>query len=301
LGLAHLLVHPDGKTQALEDAEKYLTAVLKATKDGGVPDTRTEAALLINLAVARLAAKKPADARKLLDEAAALAAKFPGGPPAQFTRAITFNRALALAADGKLAEAAKLFIRFLETTPRYDPWWSEGYRHYGELSKKLDMEPLKPDALRKPEKPRPQAVVLASRQTIRPGDDADEVLNRLPKPTRQVPAIPRAALERLRFDAQGIELITDDEEVFVVVAVSKKAGVPWPVAWPCGRPAGDVRVGMSRADVEALPGGGDFALRPFTPRAGTVAYYPAWEFAIVYDRDGPDGIVKAVIVGPGAR
>jgi hypothetical protein len=110
------------------------------------------------------------------------------------------------------------------------------------------------------------------------------------------------SLLRARFASHGIEvMMTPEDEVLLVVLISKKAGVPWPRTHPCGRPAGDLRVGMSREQVEVLPGGADFALQPFSPQAEVCAYYPEWELAVIYDRPGPDGIVKMVIVGPGVR
>lgn len=297
LGLAYLIELDEPNTA---EAERYLTAARKALKER--PSLAGEIELLVNLAVARLASKKPGEAHQLLNEAMALAAKFPAGPPAQFTRAITFNRALAFVADGKDSYAIRLFIRFLETTPRYDPWWAEGYEHYLKLCKKLEWLPRSRDELRAPEKQQPQHAILASGKVVRPGDDPDELLSRLGKPSRETRMIPRLALMRARFDSQGIEVVlVPEEEVLLVVLISRKAGVAWPRTHPCGRPAGNLRVGMSREQVEALPGGADFARRPFSPQAEVCAYYPEWEVAVIYDRPGPDGIVKAVIVGPGVR
>jgi hypothetical protein len=298
LGFAHLGDSNVDKS----GAEKYLSAAREALKKQPNYPLAGEIELLVNLAVVRIAGKKIDDARKLLDEGAALAAKLPNGPPAQYTRAITFNRALILAANGKASEAAKLFIRFLQTTPRYDPWWGEGYRHYKALCETLGMEPQAADDLRKPAKTERQSVVLPSGQVVRPRDDEEEVLSRLPKPTRETRATPRSNLMRARFLAHGVEFIYDPEvELLIVSAITKKAAVPWPVPGKYGAPVGDIRVGMTRDQIEALPGGTDFALRPFAPRATTCAYYPAWELAVVYDGDGADAVVKAILVGPGAR
>ncbi|MBA4190356.1 MAG: hypothetical protein C0467_20405 [Planctomycetaceae bacterium] len=298
LGLAYT-IPPNGVPHA-EDAEKYLVAALTALKEQPNPSLAGEIELLVNVAVVRISTNKTADARKVLDQAAALATKLPGGPPARYTQAITFNRALALAADGKPSEAIKLLVRFLETTQQYDPWWSEGYQHYLVLCKQLKLEPRPRDALRKPTKQQLQTATLASGKTVRPGNAPDDVLSMLGKPSRQSPIAPRISLLRWSLDTQGIELIVQpDEEVLVVVLVSKKSGVPWPKTGPCGRPAGDLRVGMSREQVEALPGGADFALRPFAPQTSVYAYYPEWDLTVVYDRDGTDGVVKAIIVGSG--
>ncbi|MFO0824643.1 MAG: hypothetical protein U0792_16255 [Gemmataceae bacterium] len=295
MGLGYLLA-PSGPEIA--DAEKYLLAARKAHQ--GQPTALAgEVELLVNLAVARLASKKPIEALKLLDEAAALAAKLPAGPPAQFTRAITFNRALAFS-DGNPSYAARLFLRFLETTPRYDPWWSDGYERYLKLCEKLQWNPRSRDELRKPEPQQAQVAILASGKIVKPGDDPDELLSRLGKPSQKTPVTPRVSLLRARFASHGIEVVITDE-VLLVVLISKKAGVPWPRTHPCGRPAGDLRVGMSREQVEALPGGADFALQPFSPQADVCAYYPELELAVIYDRPGPDGIVKMVIVGNGVR
>jgi hypothetical protein len=114
-----------------------------------------------------------------------------------------------------------------------------------------------------------------------------------------VRAAPDLAMRRATYAAHGIEIVADDDEIFVVAVISKKASVPWPVPGRYGAPAGDLRIGMTREEVEALPGGTDFARRPFAPRAGTCAYYPEWELAVVYDGTGPGAEVKAIILGAG--
>ena len=149
----------------------------------------------------------------------------------------------------------------------------------------------------KTDPPRKQlGVTLADGKTVAPGDELDETLTKLGKPTRSTPACPGTTLKRLWFEAHGIEVFDNEDEVFVVVLKAKGPQVN--VLGADGKPAGALKVGMTRKQVEALPGGADSALRSFMPsRPGVCAYYPALGVAVVYDRDGPDGAVVSVIVG----
>jgi hypothetical protein len=212
------------------------------------------------------------------------------------TRAVTFNRALALAADSKHAEAAKLFVQYLESTPREDLWWAEGYKHYQAACKAAKIEPQEKDKLQKPGVKKVVAVTLADGKTVAIGDDSDETLTKLGKPTQKTQAVPHSAIQRLRFETHGIELFTAQDEVCVIVLVPKGAQVKIP--GPDGKPAGSLRLGLTRKTIESLPGCADAALRPFLPsRPGVWVYYPALGVAVVYDRDGPDGVVTSILVG----
>ena len=149
----------------------------------------------------------------------------------------------------------------------------------------------------KTDPPRKQlGVTLADGKTVTPDDELDETLTKLGKPTRSTPACPGTTLKRLWLEPHGLEVFTDGDEVLFVVLKAKGPQVN--VLGADGKPAGALKVGMARKQVEALPGGADSALSPFLPSGTSMcAYYPAWGVAVVYDRDGPDSVVVSVIVG----
>jgi tetratricopeptide (TPR) repeat protein len=290
LGLAHLFPIDE---LIDDDAGKHLLEARKALETLPVRPEGSEIELLVNSAVFQMRKKQFDEAMKLLDEAEALANAFHDGPPARYTRAITFNRACIMAAKGKASEAATLFIRFLQTTPREDRWWSEGYNRYKELCKRLEAEPMSRDMLRKELQPTSQSLSLASGLIITPGEEADPVLNRLPRPRLRT-SVGHTDLQWLHYDELGFQLcVTDD--IHLVVVTSARVEIPWPRRGPDGRQR-HLRIGTFRELVEELPGGREFVSNAFAPQSGTIAYYPAWRMAIVYDRPGPEGVVSKVIL-----
>lgn len=112
--------------------------------------------------------------------------------------------------------------------------------------------------------------MLAAGQSIKAGDETDDVVNMLPKATRETPLM-KTSTVRARFEAEGIELIfVPEDEVLLITLVSKKPGVRWPRG--DAKPI-DLRVGTTRAEVETWSGGMEFTRRPFDPR-GRVRLLP---------------------------
>jgi|GEM_PF-5240891 len=145
----------------------------------------------------------------------------------------------------------------------------------------------------------PLSITLSNGKTVAPGEDTDEILTKLAKATRTTPAVPSATIKRFWFEAHGIAIFASDESLAIVL-LAKGPVVKWPGA--DGKPAGLLRIGMKRKQVEALPSGDRYALRPFLSSQPRVcAYYPALGVAVIYDSDGPDGVVTSVIVGGVAR
>jgi hypothetical protein len=292
LGTAYCL-HPESVKAGLTDAEKYLTASLAALRKEKEPNPAAEAALLVNLAVVDLAAGRRAEGRRRLDAAAALADKLPPGAADEVRRAVAFNRGLAEAADGKPAEAAARFREYLESAPRSNAWWEAAYKHYAAECAAAKIEPMSGDELkREPGKRNPAVVALPGGRTIAPGDDPDELQNKLGKPSLKT-TIHGTALVRLRYAEHGIEVVSNGDEVLAVTVTGAKG----PAVVRAAGPVGELRPGMTRKAVEALPNGTEYAFRPFAPDGVRVAYYPAGGVAVVYDRPGPDGVVTAVLVG----
>jgi tetratricopeptide (TPR) repeat protein len=292
LGLAYM-IHPDQLD--LDEAEKYLSAAFEALKEQPPVDPLIEAELLVNLSGLRLAAKKTA-AHTLLDEARVLAAQLSLHARTAAIRAITFNRAIAFERDGKFEEAVKLFVRFLESTPRYNPWWSAGYQRYLEVCQSLKIPPKTKENLQEivPQKT-PEVVLPTGKVTL--GNEIDVVLTRFGKAKQVTPVCPASNLKWYRFDAQGMEVLAleDDRVQAVLVMVPKGPVVKIPAQE--GKPAIELRVGMSRKTIDTLLGSPRLAHPSITPQAGSCVYYPVWDLVVFYDSNDRDAIVRSILLG----
>ena len=288
--------HPDEVD--FDEAERYLAAALEALKEQPSPDPRAEAELLVNLAALRLAEKKTALAHSLLDEARLLAAQLPLDERIAIIRAITFNRAIAFERDGNPEEAVKLFVRFLESTPRYDPWWPAGYQQYREKCQSLQIAPKTKETLQEFIPRRLPEVVLPT-GTVAVGNEIDDVFTRFGKVKRVTPVCPGSNLKWHRFETQGIDVLAveDDRVLAILVVVPKGPVVKIPA--PDGEPARALRVGMSRKTVEMLLGTLKLAHASSTPQAGKCVYYPVWELVICYDSHEADALVSSIICSRG--
>jgi hypothetical protein len=70
---------------------------------------------------------------------------------------------------------------------------------------------------------KPAVVTLAAGKTVTSGDDIDEVLNKLGRPTRTTRVIPGTDLRRLRFESLGIDVFAaENGEVIAVVLLAPK-------------------------------------------------------------------------------
>jgi tetratricopeptide (TPR) repeat protein len=292
LGLAYMS-HPDELD--LDEAEKYLTAALEALKEQPPPDILTETELLVNLSVLRLAAKKPVAAQTLLDEARVLAAQLPLEARIAVIRAITFNRANAFERDGKLEEAAKQFVRFLEITPRYDPWWPAGYQHYLEVCQSLKIAPKTKENLQQivPQK-LPEVVLPTGKVTV--GNEIDDVLTRFGKAKRVTPVCPGSNLKWYRIDAQGIEVLAVENDRVLAVLVVVPKGPVVKIPTQDGKPVIELRVGVSRRTVETMLASPKFAHPSITAQAGLSVYYPVWDLVVFYDGNETDAIVSSILL-----
>lgn len=289
LGLAHL-VHPAGKAKGIEAATRYFDAAAGALAKTELPP-QLEVTIRVNIGVARLAAGETAKGRKLLDEAEELAEKVYGDPKRSVWPA---TRAAALGAEDKPAAVGR-YEQYLAQTPRSCPWWPVAYERYQALCQDTGREPKPETDLAKSAPRREQLVVaLPTGGTVHVGQQVADALAALGEPTSEA-RHPVSSVRVLRFEKHGVELIADEDEVFAVVIVSAKGPVvPVREAGPNGKKLGELKVGMTRAEVEAMPGGKRFVARPYSDPAVKYAYYEDMGVAVKYDKDG---VVVALIVG----
>ena len=254
LGLAYL-VNPAGKGQKIGEAYRCLDEAQRALQQNRDVPARVRLTLLINFAAAASADGNQKKCKALLDQATTLADKLFGEHtkwPFNIQSAITFNSAVV---EADQAAAANLYEEYLKTVPPGNPWWTVARERYESLCKTLERRPLSKDQSVKTLPLRKQlAIELPSVGIIHVGQSLDDAIKILGKPTNTGKA--RSSLRRLQFATRGIELLTDGEEVFAFTIAAKSLAVEIREVDANGRKLGELRVGMTRADVEALLGMG---------------------------------------------
>jgi|GEM_PF-1707788 len=297
LGLAYL-VHPAGKASGSTTAKRYFEAAVQAMANADVLP-RMEVTLLVNIGVGQLAVGATEKGRKSLAEAESLANRVYYNRkrkevvlPETLAGALQFNKATVKEEDNKEA-AAELYEAYLRQTPTSSPWWPVAYERYEALCKDTGSHAKPKKDLGKAAPRRKQLVVtLPSGKTVHVGEQLNAVLVQLGKPTKETKH-PSSSVRVLRFEEHGVELIADQDEVFAVMIISPKGPtVPVREAGVTGKKLGELKVGMTRDEVEELLGNPGSAM--LTSLNRKYDYYADLGVAVVYDKNGT---VTALIVG----
>jgi hypothetical protein len=241
LGLAHLF-HPDRKDAGR--AAELLAEAVKAAHDQKL-DRAAQAALLLNLGVARLANGQAGDGLKCLEQAEAL-----GGTDAPFlTAALLYNRARHLAAaEGRAsrAKAVELLETYLKTTSPLTTWWPLAHERYTRLCEALGRKARARGELIRPlaaSLDPPAGVRLEAGQQVVVGAALEEVLKQFGPAHPQVIAR-RTNLACLRLDRQPLEILATDRVLGIRLATAKAP--PLRLSWP----GAALRVGMTVKELE---------------------------------------------------
>lgn len=290
LGLAYLL-NPAGKD--VEKATENFTEAEKALGSAANLSPRLRMVLLVNFGVNALAQGERARGRKYLDQAVSLAEKAYGNRdrwPLAVRGAIAFNSA-ALLTPSDAEQATTLYVEYLQSAPRSSAWWPVAYDRYQSLCKDQNRKPLDKTALGEKKAPlRKQVVVtLPGGETLHIGESMKKVKEKLGEPTSE--RTERGSVSRRSYAKAGIDVLADSDEVFVIEIVSPKVqGIDIREAGVTGKKLGELKVGMSRKEIEAKLGGGDTAPAFFFKRE--YPYYPELSVAINYnDSDEVVGLV----------
>ena len=261
LGLAYL-VHPDAKD--VGESARLLQEAAEAAATDKTLDEVAHASLLINLGVANLAGGSADKGLAQLEEGEKVGRQLASGRGAQWENtalaaALLYNRAEQLAARKDRAsreQALGLLEKYLKTNSPLSLWWPLAYERYETLCKAVERAPRTKDAFKK-DRPEPIRLVtrvqLKSGAEITLGDDLEEVVKKVGK-GRETIAAPGTNLKRIRYEKEGIDLLATD----VVLALCLVGPEAPPLALRgkgvTGGEAGQLRVGMSAKDVEALLG-----------------------------------------------
>jgi hypothetical protein len=293
LGLAYM-VNPAGKGQEIGEAYRCFDEAQRALEQEKDLSLRVRLTLLINFAAAANADGDQKKCKALLNQAMSLAEKLYGEHkkwPFNIQSAITFNAAI-VAAETDQSAAVNLYEEYLRTVPQGNPWWTVARERYESVCKNLERKPLSKDQIGKTLALRKNIeIALPGVGIIHVGQSLDDAIVMLGKPTNTGKV--RSSLRRLQFVAHGIELLTDGEEVFAItITTAKSLMVPVREAGANGRKLGELRVGMSREEVEALLGMGDPLPLMFFSKE--YPYYANLGVAVEYNKDD---VVIGLIVG----
>lgn len=295
LGLAYL-VHPGGRAVGLGDAEHYLQEAAEAIARADELDQETQVVLLVNLGVARLAGGSRVEGLRLLEKAEAL-------EPLLRRSVVGYNRAMALATGPNRAEqteAADILEIYLRGNDPHLTWWTLAYERYRTLCSSLGRPAQERDELQPPQPARSRpclSVTLAGGKTIALTDPVEEVVRRLGEKPRRQTKETGSSFRRLTFPQYGIELLVDEQEV-VAILLTGPAAPPLTVRgkeWGSD-PQAVLRVGMTRKEVEAMPGGTKYVHRPLTQFGRLYHYYRDLRLAVHFDRPGSEGVLQELVL-----
>lgn len=259
LGLANL-VNPGGKNVA--EANRLLSEAKEAAKSDTGLHPITNAGVLVNLGIANIADGKDAVGLAQLEEGEEMVQKFSraaagGRRFPTFDSSVKYTRAMTLAGSTKKADqekAADLFEEYLHTCSPLSMWWPVAYERYEKVCKAIERKPAPKDEFKKDRTAPVRLVIsikLKSGAEVTLSEDVEDVEKKLGK-GKEITAA--TGLKRIRYENEGIELLTRDEVLAIVLTDPKAPGIPLRGRMVGAESAGTIKVGMTVKEVEALLG-----------------------------------------------
>lgn len=262
LGLTYLF-HPEGKDVA--KATEYMQAAVDdAILDGKFAPFH-RATILLNLGVAYFAADDEEKGNLYVDRAVDISPFSMRGGKLDDTRMIPSARNYTVASvlakrktdkDAKIARSK--FQRYLKTTNSSSIYWEAAYDQFKGLSKKLgivadpkesfkpDLEPLRPVL----------SHTLKSGMAVKLTDEFADVQKKLGSGTPSN-VIAGASLKRVRYFAEGIELLVNDSVIAICVVSADAAPITLRGKGPASNVSLTLKVGMPALEVEKALGEGE--------------------------------------------
>ncbi|MES1227267.1 MAG: hypothetical protein ABUL72_01270, partial [Armatimonadota bacterium] len=297
------LVRPAGKDvgRAAELFDEVTSALKKGEIDSGV-DPVTRAALLINAGVSEMAGGRSAEGERLFSEAEALL-KAPGSPEnsvvsaSPLLQAVRFNRAIVQSTSGEAEQeraASMAFERYLASSNRAGAWWALAYERYAKLCQKLMLKPRSAEELAKRS---PVAyrlvthVMLAGGQTVALTDPVDETARRLGEGVA-LPVLPRSTLRRLHYADPGIDLVVTDRQIIAICLCTPETEPIELKGTALGSETRNLRVGMSKQDLEAIVGEDGYDFRELVAEGINYRFYRNLGLAVRIEK----GTIRELVV-----
>lgn len=298
LGLAYLF-HPEGK-----DVKKAISYMQAAADDvaGDKSVARFHhATILVNLGVAYLGANdvdkglmyfdRGLDTAQIVnrdgttrDHPVLVAAE-------QYTFALVLGNQASADAQKK---ALGLYEKFLSTSNSASIWWDAAYDKYKELAKKLSLEAKAKETFKPTVEPlRPAlSLKLKSGAEVALAEDVADVLKRL-GPGLQNTVITGQNLKRVHYEKEGVDLLVNDSVVAICIISPDAAPVTLRGKGSASAVSVDLKVGMSRLEVEKALGQGEKQI--FTDPTVEHFYYRSQGVGLHYKDGKVDEIVVATI------
>ncbi|HUK86135.1 MAG TPA: M48 family metalloprotease [Terriglobales bacterium] len=257
LGTAYL-VRPAGSDPAaalryLEEARR----ILQSQADQSV-DQASAAAAINNLAVAYAAAGRAEDSAKMLQAANKILGDQPlsfGVPGLLEATAVLYNQSMFLAeeADQESRSAAlKNLQDYLRVTSPSSAWWPLAYDRYAKLATQMGVAPAEREKLQSDYQTlmrEVSSVDLVGGKTVILGEPLSELKAAL-GPGEVLSTA--SGIVRLRYPAQGLDILADDTRVLAIILESPKAPPVFVRRQGMGSQAVPLRVGMSAEQVDKV-------------------------------------------------
>ncbi|HEY3418078.1 MAG TPA: M48 family metallopeptidase [Armatimonadota bacterium] len=287
LGLAYL-VSPAGSDT--RQATRFLCeAAAGAQADTTLP-AETLMAILTNASVAELAGGAARDSEVHLAKAEDAQQRLFAGTMRRVSLqtlirpALLYNRALFDAKKGGAegsARAIKSFERYLKIANPSSAWWSLGYEQYAALCRGQQIEPnARAKFLQDANQSlRPLiGVTLPSGKTLILTDSVKEIAREFGA-AQETPVVAGTNLHRLRYPAQGIELLAT--ESVLAIRLTGVGAPPIEVRGTgVGTKAYTLRVGMTKTQFEEIVGDVEYDFRQLTDPDINYRFYRSLGLAV---------------------
>jgi tetratricopeptide (TPR) repeat protein len=282
LGIAYL-VHPDGKPDVAK-ASRYLQEAATQTEREDDLDPLTRAAILINAGVADLAARRRDAGEKKFDQGEKVGSRRFGGDARLFAHtavasALRYNRAIALSAADKPADALRQFEEYLELSSAAGAWWPLAYEHYAALCKKAGREPRTKADLSGPAVTRRRMVTsvrLGSGATLAVSEPVADAAERLGE---KVPVVSRTKLSRWHCPQHGVDVLATDR-ILAIHLVGDKAPPLQVRETGLGGKVTELRLNMPEAELNRVLADEVFDSRPLDDPKVPYQFYPRLGIAV---------------------
>ncbi len=300
LGIAYL-VHADGKPDLVK-ACKYLDEAAALAKKDDSLDASTRAGILINAGVADLRANRIKEGLEKIDLGEKYGSTFfagiiKTGVNEDLKGALLYNKA-SVAAQAtekpRQQEALDQFEQYLKSPNAAAAWWPLAYDSYLGLAKKLGAKPRDRKEFFKQEQ-RPHRLVssvkLSSGVNLTLSEPITEAAARLGE---KIPVFSRARLSRVRYAAQGVEVLATDKILAIHVVGDKAPPIPLR-GYGIGGEIQEVRLNMPEKEFNRIVGDEPFDMRPLDNAKTLYRFYPYLGLAVRMEKDKVTDLAVAQI------
>lgn len=257
LGIAYL-VRPSGKD--IGQATKFFDeAIALADRDSSL-SANSRLAIYVNAGAAELSSGSEAKPEKVYQKAESIVKSLRSASPKfsqpRFDYALTYNKAFLLARSDRSAdrrEAKALLEMYLKNSSPSSLWWDLAYKQYVDICSASKNKPETKDAILAKTKPSYRLLTtirLNSGEEISLNEPAHEAVKKLQE-TISLSTVRRTNLERLKSEEDGVELLTTDRVLAIILRDERSPAVQLK-NYGLGAQSIGLNVGMSKEALDSL-------------------------------------------------